>query len=297
MIQPWERIVEPAVPLQIHAAVDFNGRVISTGGMSNGVPVRWCVATQDAYHYERIAEEPEGFPARYGHAMCVFDGRMWVSGGIVAAAASTDVLISPDGKKWETIFNGPEGIYGHRMLAFGDQKEALVILGGIVNAKTINGIEKTVNGRSWEIVDVFGTIWSPRTVFGALVYKGKLWVFGGVNEAGDNFNDVWWTDDLRHWHLGIEHAAWSPRSAFGYCEYDERMWIIGGKSFNGGRQGFDYLNDVWFSRDGTVWEQSFDFPVSLAHTHASECNRKLHVFDGLLGGSAAEAGVYRQNIG
>lgn len=296
-MEPWERILEPVVPLQLHAGVNYNGRVFSIGGVSNGVPVPWVIAAQSGFKYERIAEAPNGFPARYAHAACVFDERIWVSGGIVAGVPSSQVLASRDGKDWELISEPINGIYGHRMLPFGDQKESVVVLGGADTTRALDIVVISSNGRHYESVDVFGEHWSPRMCHGALVYKGKLWVFGGIDEANNEFNDVWWTDDCRHWHLGIEHAAWSPRSAFGYCEYDERMWIIGGEQYASGRQNYDYLNDVWFSRDGTVWEQSFDFPVGLAHTHVAEIDRKIHVFDGLLGGSAAATGIYRQNIG
>jgi len=296
MAQPWERIVEPVVPLQLHAGMRYNGRVVSTGGVSNGTPVSWFVATRDGYKYERI-EEPEGFPARYGHAACVFDGRMWVSGGIVAGQPSPDVSSSRDGKTWVHELDGASGIYGHRMLNFGNEREALVVLGGFDANEAVDVIVRSVDGRHYEEIETFGEHWSDRGYFGALVYKNKLWVFGGINEAHESFNDVWWTDDLRHWHLGNGNCPWAARSAFGYCEYDERMWIIGGKAYASGRQGYDYFGDVWFSRDGTTWEQSFDFPQSLAHTHADECDRKLMVFDGLLGESATEVGVYRQNLG
>jgi hypothetical protein len=296
-MEPWERIVEPAVPLQLHAGMRYNGRIVSTGGVSNGTPVSWFIATDNAYRYERV-ENPEGFPARFSHAACVFDGRMWVSGGVVAGAIERNVIVSQDGKSWEVIHNeAPDGYYGHRMLAFGDQKEALVILGGFNATNAMNEVIRTSNGRNWEDIDVFGDMWANRAYFGALVYKGKLWVFGGINEHNVSFNDVWWTDDLRHWHLGNANCPWLARSAFAYCEFDERMWIIGGKVYASGRQNYNYLSDVWFSRDGTVWEQSFDFPTSLAHTHADECNRKLHVFEGLLGGSGVNTGIYRQNIG
>jgi hypothetical protein len=291
----WELVrYSAAYDLAYHAGVKYNNRIITIGGLFNGVASNLIMESSSGYNAKVDILNPTGLPVRSNHAACVFDERKWVTGGLDGQTLLTDILFSRDGKSWETTYNAAEGLYDHRLVAFGNPRIELVNLGGIsTSGEYINIIIHSPNGKHWSTVNTVGTMWSARAGFGALVYKNKLWVFGGTN-GQDDYNDVWYTDDLIHWHLAIEHAPWHERAYFGYCEWDERMWVIAGSGNNyRGQGGSTSYKDVWFSRDGTAWEQAFDFPTELSFTYAEPLENLIHV----AGGVGNEHSIYKMRMG
>jgi hypothetical protein len=298
-VSAWELTKYIATGLSFHAGVKYNNRGIVTGGLSFPSVLHEVVQSPDGTNIEPIVLNPTGLDARFDHAMCVFDERMWVSGGLYnPIQARSDILSSEDGLNWIETYDGSEGFYGHKMVAFGNQKEKLVLLGGATNSPQqtdyLNEVVKSSDGTNFEVVQTATPIWGGREGFGCLVYKNRIYVFGGRGQPGGVdgcYNDVWYTEDLIHWHKVLDHAPWGARSHFGYCEWDERMWVIGGK---------DYVartvvpkKDVWFSRDGLHWEQGFDFPTTVYAPVAMPINNHIHVH----GGVGNEHNVYRMNLG
>lgn len=299
---PWEVVHTYANGLSYHAGVVYNKRAASIGGIGGNPPaeVPWIFGTQNGINLDPTIQTPIGLTARAEHAACVFDERVFVSGGVDGQTQFNDVLVSEDMRKWETLFHAPDGFYNHRMVAFGNPRVKLVILGGYTNTGGgvhLDMIQQSSDGRNWDVVTPQGAMWAGREGFGAVVYKNKLWVFGGMRVIGGTevvYNDVWWTDDLIHWHLALEHAPWLARENFGYCEWDERVWIIGGNGYAGRtKTPIASANSVWFSRDMITWEQSFDFPSALRNTFVAPIDNRMHVF----GGVGHETSITKLNLG
>lgn len=300
-VSAWELTKYNNTGLSYHAGMKFNNRGAITCGLSGVTALSQFTGSPDGMNVDPVIANPTGLDSRFRHAACVFDEKMWISGGLYNATQSrSDILFSFDGKKWTKVYNSPDGIQGHKMVAFGNQRVNLVMLGGQIvenQADTyLDMIIKTSSGVDYDVVTPEGTMWAARSGFGCLVYKNKLFVFGGigsVNGAATCFNDVWCTDDLIHWHRIIEHAPWGARSDFGYCEWDERMWIIGGKNVDGQRQGVTSSAEVWFSRDGLHWVRGFDFPTTVYATVAMPINNYIHVH----GGVGNEHNIYKMRLG
>lgn len=300
-MEAWERIGSMDA-LSYHAGVRYDNRALLICGASGGTTVSQIVNTQNGYNFGTKLNNIQNLSARVFHAACVFNERIFVSGGTIFINSMIDVLVTKkneDYENWYEIGHLPEAVYGHKMVAFGNQRVKLVTLGGYNPAGSPqykNSIYESVDGCKWVQVLPHGSLWSGRLGFGVLVYKNKLWLFGGVIQSGQTppvcYDDVWWTDDLIHWHLGVAHAPWGRRAFFGYCIWDERMWIIGGQDYDY-RGSVDYKRSTWFSRDGTTWEQAFDFPSNLSNTYADELDNRLYVF----GGTGNTTGVYRMNLG
>lgn len=290
----WE-LVRQFSGLAYHAGVVYDKQVITIGGNDGTTQVAWILRSHDGRYGDFIAMNPVNLSARERAAACVFDERMWVSGGYNGAGID-HVAFSRDGKEWTDACLIPEHIFNHRMEAFGTPRQKLVILGGYDGTTFYNDIYQTKSDAELEQVSVQGSQWSERSGFGCVVYKNKLWVFGGINTTG-SLDDIWWTDDLIHWHRCLEHAPWGKICDFGFCEWDERVWVIGGYNYeyDGGRQGWVTTPSahVWFSRDMLTWTQAFDFPTTVYHTLAAPIDNRLHVF----GGVGNETNVYRMNLG
>ncbi len=92
--------------------------------------------------------------------------------------------------------------------------------------------------------------WSARINFAAVVYDGKMWMMGGVDNSGVFKNDVWYSSDGITWTRATSSAAWSARHSLVAVVYDNKMWIMGGYTSSG------RVKDVWYSTDGVTWTQA-----------------------------------------
>jgi hypothetical protein len=128
------------------------------------------------------------------------------------------------------------------------------------------------------------SMWQPRSYFGAVVHRGKMFVFGGQNfETAPNpifpdgcaflppgvpcppvipnstfFNDVWSSKDGVIWQPQTLNAPWQGRAGLSTVVHNGAIYILGGSqgddSATGGT-GRILFDDVWKSRDGREWEQ------------------------------------------
>ncbi|MBI2053802.1 MAG: hypothetical protein HYT36_00490 [Candidatus Staskawiczbacteria bacterium] len=84
------------------------------------------------------------------------------------------------------------------------------------------------------------------------VFKGKLWLLGGVGgESPDytkNYSDIWYSENGKDWIQASSKAPWGPRRAHESVVFKDKIWIIGGVT-----TGERYLNDIWSSEDGINW--------------------------------------------
>jgi len=129
--------------------------------------------------------------------------------------------------------------------------------------------------------------WSPRDSAGELVFRDRMWLFGGytpglVNDVWSSLDGVSWeqvgsipcpsginipvalvhddrmwiaskdgrvfsSEDGADWSLVSERVPWGGRYAAGGVAFDGRMWAMGGCGDGG------LHNDIWSSADGVDW--------------------------------------------
>ncbi len=108
-------------------------------------------------------------------------------------------------------------------------------------------------GPDWvRVTDQAG--WQPRDSQGELVYKDRLWIFGGwFNSFEAPPRDVWSSPDGKTWELIQKTAPWKHSDLPMTLVFDNRMWIMGGW-YNGRLPGHSAGNEVWSSADGKTWE-------------------------------------------
>jgi len=96
--------------------------------------------------------------------------------------------------------------------------------------------------------------WRARDSSGEVVYKGRLWLFGGWY---DSFQvpprDVWSSADGKEWTLVEQEAPWKYSDLPMTLTFGNRMWFMGGWT-NGRLPGHGATNEVWLSTDGKSWD-------------------------------------------
>src|SRR5581483_11865746 len=71
--------------------------------------------------------------------------------------------------------------------------------------------------------------WQPRDSQGEVVYRDRLWIFGGwFNSYAAPPRDVWNSADGKNWSLVEQAAPWKHSDLPMTVAFDDRMWFMGG---------------------------------------------------------------------
>ena len=100
------------------------------------------------------------------------------------------------------------------------------------------------------------TDWGGRIYQFMVSFKGRLWMYGGLDYEGRTFlNDIWSSADGTAWQR-IGPAAWPGRGAAAVVVFHDRLWLFGGADHIADDRSTDrFRNDVWVSDDGLAWQQ------------------------------------------
>lgn len=224
------------------------------------------------------------------NAALYFDGKLWIlegwNGGGGEEAAASNTWSSVDGSDWQLVNDSPPYapyasyiVFKDKMWAF--DGNAYNSTDGMVWNKVATDLPFTTNNRVAELNDTLfliqdksiykspdGVVWSEvtssapwesRQFAGLVQFKNKLWMYGGgsgYNTGNDHyFNDVWSSEDGRHWIQVVEHAEWAGRLWFGFASFDNKMWMMGGwRADDAGDSYVGNKNDVWYTEDGVIWK-------------------------------------------
>ena len=100
--------------------------------------------------------------------------------------------------------------------------------------------------------------WQARDSQAELVYKNKLWIFGGwFNSKEAPPRDVWNSADGKKWNLINNSAPWIHSDLSMSIVFKNKMWMMGGW-YNGRLEGHSASNKVWSSTDGIKWKSETD---------------------------------------
>ena len=261
----WVRVAETTAwqPRDSCGEAAFGGKLWLLGGWFNSFQdtPRDSWSSADGKDWTRVAAVA---PWKHGDLPMteVFQGKMWFLGGwhggrLPGASSSAEVWSTADGEKWEQV-TANAGWSSRISAGCAVFKDKLWITGGLEryydgNEKSLkNDVWCTSDGKTWERM-VENAPWKARAYHATLSHAGKLWVFGGGNYVPGYFalNDVWCSEDGKHWEQVVEHAPWPGRIWFSPLVYRDRMWLLGGWSNNPASN----WNDVWHSADGKTWTE------------------------------------------
>lgn len=165
---------------------------------------------------------------------------------------------STDSRTWTRTQLGDSGLNSayQQFVQLNDAVYALGALKGNYLGFTLDRtIKRTRDGRRWEVVDKNSNI-PARVFYGANVFNGRIWLFGGF-DGKRYYNDVWSSDDAVTWRREAESAAWTPRTASRTIVFRNRIWLFGGGVIDGEANpnpGSD--REIWSSADGVNWERA-----------------------------------------
>ena len=117
-----------------------------------------------------------------------------------------------------------------------------------------NAVWWSKDGKNWTRTEK-NAAWSPRLAAACVVFKGKMWILGGIEDyyfGTDKSlkNDVWYSADGETWKSATTAAPWSPRAYHQAVVFNDKIWVFGGGNYVPKHHA---LNDVWCSEDGVKW--------------------------------------------
>jgi len=151
------------------------------------------------------------------------------------------------------------GLFG--FLFFRETKKINVLLGEVpIHLIKIIKKERTLPFKPeyliWEEA-VANAPWSKRDAQTAVVFDGKIWVMGGIEDGETKLpyelhihkSDVWVSENGKDWKLVTDKADWGKRRAQASVVFKDKIWIIGGWE----KESWEHKNDAWYSEDGLNW--------------------------------------------
>jgi hypothetical protein len=208
------------------------------------------------------------FSERYAQNSVVFNGKMWVIAG-AANSLQSDSWYSSDGTNWTqaaTVASGGATFSPSRTfftsLVF-NNKIWILAGDGPGNVRQ-DDTWSSSDGAHWTQsapVSSGSATFTSRSTHSSVVFDNgtgpKMWILGGF-DGTNALSDVWSSADGAHWAQAVPNA--SPNSfepvRLGHSSvvfnagFGNAMWVLGGQS------GTTILNDVWYSLDGSQWNQA-----------------------------------------
>src|SRR5438105_3284400 len=177
-----------------------------------------------------LITEAAAFDGAYNFPVFVVRNEMW-------AFHPRGHWLSRDGKTWsrsDLPLSGLNSGY-QKYVAFHDAVYALgTMTGNYLDLHLTSRIARTRDFKRWEVLAEESSL-PARVFYGALVYQGKMWLFGGF-DGRNYYNDVWNSADGVSWTRITEHTDWSPRDVDMAAAFQGKLRIIGGGVIDGQRE-------------------------------------------------------------
>jgi hypothetical protein len=187
----------------------------------------------------------------------VHENKMWMFGGWYSGSepAPRDVWHSVNGKQWTLVTDNAPWTHGDMpaCMAHGGR---MWLMGGrdLPTGGVSNKVWSSIDGAAWTLEGEAD--WSPRVCHAYAVFRGRMWILGGVSHWGEDSDatlshDIWSSADGKTWRCEVEAAPWRKRRDARVFVYRDQLWLIGGGAQN---RHTDPLTDIWRSDDGVNWE-------------------------------------------
>ena len=199
----------------------------------------------------RLIAESAAFPGGYNFPVFTIGDAMW-------AFHPQGNWSSTDGRRWVRSPLPPSGLNSahQKYVRLGAAVYALgSMTGNYLDLHLTSRITRTRDFRTWDVVAPNSNL-PARVFYGAVTFKGKVWLMGGY-DGRTYYHDVWSSPDAVHWTRETADAGWSARNVDLAVVFKDRIWIIGGGVIDGERDpNPDAKRETWSSSDGVHWEKS-----------------------------------------
>lgn len=225
---------------------------------------RILLAEDPAPDWVKVTEKAEWSP-RDSSGEMVYRDRLWLLGGWLDSysAPPRDVWSSPNGKDWKLVEGAAPWKHSDLPMTL-VHDDRMWIMGGWYNGRlpghsASSEVWWSTDGAEWKQATAKAG-WSARIAAGAVVFKGRMWILGGIEDyyfgdASNLKNDVWSSADGKDWKLETEKAPWAPRAYHAAVVHNDRIWVFGGGNYV---PKYGVETDVWSSADGVHWEKVLD---------------------------------------
>ena len=149
-------------------------------------------SSEDGVNWKKEADNAFWSP-RWDHAIVGFNNKLWVIGGMdLKGNVYKDIWSSEDGANWFLVDDNPPFLsrQGFAML---DYQNKIWVIGRLNTSEYGNGtndIWYSKDGVIWEKTKE-DPLWTGREDFGAVIFKNKMWILGGMDKNWEWKNDVW----------------------------------------------------------------------------------------------------------
>jgi hypothetical protein len=281
----WTQVTGSAAfsPRYQHSAFVANGKLWVLGGQgaTAGVPGppagdAWSSTDGLTWTRENVSNLTDG----YLMPVVQETGKATLFGGGQAAIAN-NVYQTTDGASWSELTTNAQ--FAPRLTTGTEFNGQMWIVGGEGTrgsaAKSVrNDVWRSADGINWSSVTPAGSIFSPRDGHAVVTFNNKLWVIGGWDDVASSggtatrLNDVWSSADGVSWtqQNPTGGTIFSPRMGHTAVVYGGKLWVIGGDVASG-TPNDTYVNDVWYTTDGSTWLNATPgaaFPAREGHSVA-----------------------------
>lgn len=125
---------------------------------------------------------------------------------------------------------------------------------------------------------------SKRKNAALISFRGKIFLIGGENAAGNPLAEVWSSSDGIHWDLETDSAAFGPRKSHVVVEFQDKLWMYNGSN------GTILDQYIWSSEDGIHWVQEENDSVWNTMPFYGQSHTTMFVHDGKIWRFAAYDG-------
>lgn len=190
-----------------------------------GTGYRWVQATSHA-----------AFRKNYNFQLFSQQGLLW-------AFHPDGNYYTRDGRDW--IKSGlPNSIHNLAFLDYVQFKGAMLGLGhfeGNIERYTLRTpITQTTDMRQWKTLARESNL-PARFFYHPVVFRNKIWIYGGTGDGETNHDDAWSSADGVNWKKEADHLPFGKRSGQQFLVFGDTLYMLD--------------NDVWSSADGLHWNR------------------------------------------
>jgi len=190
--------------------------------------------TATHYSWSQLTQQAD-FPKSYNFQLFASGSQLW-------AFHSKGVWSSLDGATWQksklnNIVNNTAFLH---YVQFNGMIYGLgTFSGNIEQHAQTSQISRTLDFKKWEIVARESNL-PKRYFYNPVVFQGKIWIFGGQDDAG-KYADAWNSPDAVHWTKVAGDLPFGKRAGEHFVDFNGKLVMLD--------------HDAWSSADGITWKQ------------------------------------------
>lgn len=128
----------------------------------------------------------------------------------------------------------------------------------VYTATYLSDVWSSPDGINWKLVTTTPPFKNYMS-YEATVFKGRMYVIGGIDNNKEQTANVWSSSDGVNWKTETTNAAFGVRELVSLATFNGKLLVIGGQDFN----NFKFIPDIWSSLDGVSWTKiSSNLPIS-----------------------------------